>query len=36
MHPEKTAGTTNSKPSLLDKLNPKKDANGDGQPGFMK
>ncbi|KAL2070161.1 hypothetical protein VTL71DRAFT_13187 [Oculimacula yallundae] len=24
------------KPSLLDKLNPKKDANGDGKAGFMK
>jgi len=25
-----------SKPSLMDKLNPKKDADGDGKPGFMK
>jgi hypothetical protein len=24
------------KPSLMDKLNPKKDADGDGKPGFMK
>lgn len=24
------------KPSLMDKLNPRKDANNDGQPGFMK
>ncbi len=24
------------KPSLLDKLNPRKDADGDGKPGFMK
>jgi len=28
--------TTNSKPSLMDKLNPKIDANGDGKAGFMK
>ncbi|KAH7355442.1 hypothetical protein BKA65DRAFT_425647 [Rhexocercosporidium sp. MPI-PUGE-AT-0058] len=28
--------TTHSKPSLLDKLNPKKDADGDGKAGFMK
>ncbi|KAK5696549.1 hypothetical protein LTR97_007852 [Elasticomyces elasticus] len=25
-----------TKPSMMDKLNPKKDANGDGQAGFMK
>ena len=25
-----------TKPSLMDKLNPKKDANGDGSAGFMK
>ncbi|KAK5072219.1 hypothetical protein LTR64_003999 [Lithohypha guttulata] len=25
-----------NKPSLMDKLNPRVDANGDGQPGFMK
>lgn len=38
-----TAGHTSShdtsghkKPSLLDKLNPRKDADGDGKPGFMK
>jgi len=36
-----TAGTNqhtthDTKPSLLDKLNPKKDADGDGKPGFMK
>lgn len=35
-----TAGTNHAteghKPSLLDKLNPKKDANGDGKAGFMK
>jgi len=36
MHPEKTSGTSTGKPSLMDKLNPKVDANGDGQPGFMK
>ena len=28
--------TTQHKPSLLDKLNPKKDADGDGKAGFMK
>lgn len=28
--------TTGSKPSLMDKLNPKIDANGDGKAGFMK
>ena len=28
--------STGTKPSLMDKLNPKKDANGDGQAGFMK
>jgi len=27
---------TNSKPSLLNKLNPKTDSNGDGKAGFMK
>jgi len=27
---------TKTKPSLMDKLNPKKDADGDGKPGFMK
>lgn len=35
-----TTGTTGTsgthKPSLMDKLNPKVDANGDGKPGFMK
>jgi len=32
-----TTGTTGThKPSLLDKLNPKKDADGDGVKGFMK
>jgi hypothetical protein len=30
-------GTTSQhKPSLMDKLNPKKDADGDGKAGFMK
>lgn len=28
--------TTHTKPSLMDKLNPKKDADGDGKAGFMK
>ena len=28
--------TTTKKPSLMDKLNPKVDANGDGKAGFMK
>jgi len=28
--------TTGHKPSLMDKLNPKVDANGDGKAGFMK
>lgn len=28
--------THDHKPSLLDKLNPRKDADGDGKPGFMK
>jgi len=28
--------TTHTKPSLMDKLNPKVDANGDGKAGFMK
>ncbi|USW58194.1 hypothetical protein Slin15195_G115130 [Septoria linicola] len=28
--------STHTKPSLMDKLNPKKDADGDGKPGFMK
>jgi hypothetical protein len=28
--------TTHKKPSLMDKLNPKVDANGDGKAGFMK
>jgi len=32
-----TTGTTGTKkPSLMDKLNPKVDSNGDGQAGFMK
>lgn len=28
--------TTGKKPSLMDKLNPMKDADGDGKSGFMK
>lgn len=28
-------GTKHSKPSLMDKLNPKKDADGDGKAGFL-
>jgi hypothetical protein len=31
-----TGTTEHRKPSLLDKLNPKKDADGDGKAGFMK
>ncbi|KAK5719739.1 hypothetical protein LTR17_015190 [Elasticomyces elasticus] len=31
-----TSTNTHSKPSMMDKLNPKKDANGDGKAGFMK
>ena len=31
-----SSATTGSKPSLMDKLNPKVDANGDGKAGFMK
>jgi len=31
-----TSNTTSGKPSLMDKLNPKVDSNGDGQAGFMK
>lgn len=27
--------TTTTKPSMMDKLNPKKDADGDGKAGFM-
>lgn len=30
-----TSGSTTTKPSLLDKLNPKKDADGDGKAGLM-
>jgi hypothetical protein len=31
-----TDGTTTKKASLMDKINPKVDSNGDGQAGFMK
>lgn len=31
-----STSTTHAKPSMMDKLNPKKDANGDGKAGFMK
>jgi len=31
-----TSSSTTGKPSLMDKLNPKVDANGDGKAGFMK
>jgi hypothetical protein len=31
-----TTTTTHTKPSLMDKLNPKKDADGDGKAGIMK
>ncbi|CAO2650700.1 Nn.00g019920.m01.CDS01 [Neocucurbitaria sp. VM-36] len=33
---DSTTGTNTHKPSLMDKLNPKVDANGDGKAGFMK
>jgi hypothetical protein len=32
---DSTQSTTGKKPSLMDKLNPKKDADGDGKAGFM-
>jgi hypothetical protein len=37
-HGHNTTGVagTHQKPSLMDKLNPKKDADGDGKAGFMK
>lgn len=35
MHTTDSAAT-HKKPSLMDKLNPKVDADGDGKPGFMK
>jgi hypothetical protein len=31
-----TTGTSSHKPGLMDKLNPKVDADGDGKAGFMK
>jgi hypothetical protein len=31
-----STGTDHKKPGLMDKLNPKKDADGDGKAGFMK
>jgi len=31
-----TSNTSHAKPSMMDKLNPKKDADGDGKAGFMK
>jgi len=31
-----STGTSTGKPSLMDKINPKVDANGDGKAGFMK
>merc|ERR1712093_728345 len=31
-----SSNTTGAKPGLMDKLNPKKDADGDGKAGFMK
>jgi len=31
-----STSSSHSKPSLMDKLNPKKDADGDGKAGFMK
>jgi len=35
-HGETGHDATGKKPSLMDKLNPKIDANGDGKAGFMK
>ncbi|KAF2664543.1 hypothetical protein BT63DRAFT_483246 [Microthyrium microscopicum] len=35
-HSDTHSGTQVGKPSLLDKLNPMKDADGDGKKGFMK
>jgi hypothetical protein len=34
-HGSSTGHTTTGKPSMMDKLNPKKDADGDGKAGFM-
>lgn len=31
-----STATSTGKPSLMDKINPKVDANGDGKAGFMK
>ena len=31
-----STGTAPKKASMMDKLNPKKDSDGDGKPGFMK
>ena len=31
---DNTTGTTGKKPGLMDKLNPRKDADGDGKAGF--
>lgn len=36
MHPIDSNTSSRKKPSLMDKLNPKVDADGDGKPGFMK
>ncbi|KAK5171755.1 uncharacterized protein LTR77_003391 [Saxophila tyrrhenica] len=35
MHTENTSSTSQSKPSMMDKLNPKMDADGDGKSGMM-
>jgi hypothetical protein len=35
-HHDSTSSSSHAKPSLMDKLNPKVDANGDGKAGFMK
>ena len=35
-HATGTGGVTHKKPSLLDRLNPTKDSDGDGKKGFMK
>lgn len=35
-HGESNEGTTGTKPSMMDKMNPKTDADNDGKSGFMK
>jgi hypothetical protein len=36
LNPGRHGSTEHKKPGLMDKLNPKKDADGDGKAGFMK